>query len=840
MTSFSTRFGCGEFSPGSKPRLDPPPKRPIPRKIIPIHRRTPTIPPLPRGGEYQIQDPRSPGPGAPNPGGLPPGNPGLPGGGLGPVTPGPGGPGTPGPPTPVGPTTPGPGGPGTPGPVGPTTPGPGGPGTPGPLGPIEEPPRRDGPGADLTFAIIPTVRLEDEESRGGGGPTTTVSQFSTLRLEDSNNQSNNTSENSLTLSLEDAMSNGGGIQEQSNSQQSANSSASSKNFPNAKNNITYDLRDNSEHFGFVSRFTGGDLYDPIYNILDHSQSQSIFVENRKHRDIFSSRVTIEVSYLLNNLNIRENWEERYITALTPIKLEKSLNSILVEAFNTILDINGSNLSKNYFLNKILNHLINDTLDSFDSEYYINLADSIAYKTSSNIIDTVDDQVRKNNALGIMYNNSKAIDYNLYEGYDQIDLARMRFLLTDLESNFYVETLDGTEYQLFLRDAGLPVDYATFAGQENVGASSDYVPPGPGDGYYYLIEDENSNLNALSINNQIDKAYYVTSDARKLSLSILKQDPTFKITATSPLLDSEFSSGYFEQYTTSAQYFKLDLASISSIPTTDSFIEDITAYYVKLTDADELQDHAKTYGGRVVALNVHYDDPIFQYADRQGRLSFNMKDVTFRNFAPTRSTTNKIVVRNLPDGIVLYPVSNTQDNPMGAYSELESMSDTVSRTLYADLDIAIEEYDLREAALNETLLADSEGSYSYGLVGIADTQNYYYTFNASSFPNTFTTSGRPPAGNLVYNIVNRIKAKYDFTYLTWWDLYRRLTLKEFSQLIFNLPTIVVSNLYQGWLGFPVKDVLNKSGDELGNLIEINSLIEDPVYLDGRSRGNVQSR
>ena len=837
-------IGCGEFAPGTK-SIPPPSNQSPPPKIIPKHRRIPDVPPLPR------RDPDDPG----LPAGPPsPGTPGRRGGGPptnitpGPTSPGGGGPGGGG--TGTGPTTPGPtfppgggggvGGPITPGPTfppggggprstptGPVTPGPGGPGTGGPLDPVEEPPRRFFDDPEQIIGISPTVRLDDPDPPRGGDDPPIPTLIIGLRDARSNlNSSENNASEQQMIAYETSL---------FNQQESTNNGTN--NFPGPKTNESIDLRDNSQRSMFSNSFNGNNLYDPIYNILDYSTSPTVFVANTKHRTIFGSVIAEEIDYLINRIKINENWEEKFITGLTLQKLTRSLNSTLLEAFDTILDVNGIPVGRQYFLTKVFNHLISGTLNEFDAEYYLTLADSVASRKALNITQTQNEQSKKNYALSLISDNSMPADSARYQERHQIEVARMRFLLTDIEATFDVETIDGTEYQLQLEDAGVEVEYAPTLGLvENVSLSSDYVPPGEGDGYYYKIETELGTLLPLILDTEIQRSYFIKNNIRQLVLDFLGENSNFSLTTTIDTVNSEFSSGYYESYTASAQYFKLNLKSIVNNPTTDNFIEDIVAEYVKLTDPEEIDEHAKTYGAKVVQFNLNYDDPFIQYADRTGAMSLNMRDFTFRQFTPKRTPSNdSIILRNLPDGFILYPVRETKDNPTGAYSEVVALDAQVSRTLDGTMDFTLLEKEFNRRTLKSKNIWESEGKYSYGLIGLSDTQNIYYVYNASDFPNTFSVTGRTPEGNLLYNIIDqRLEQKYSFDYLTWWDVYRRLPTKQFAKTIFNLPRVVVDNLYQGWLGYQIKDVLYRNGSAPDNLVEVSSDVEDPIYLDGRER------
>ena len=795
MTGFPQLIGCGEYVPGTIGLPSPAVYTPTPPRTITIWESTPTIPPFPR------RDPDPPDDLIPPIIVRDPSNPFF---------------------IPFNPVNPNP----------PTDPDPDPTlivGIGGNTRPTPEPPRRTGGDPDLIIGIG-GAGLDDPDGGGGGGPT--FSEVPTINLADSGGGAGGGGD--VTLSDEQMIE----YERQVINPNLQLENEGTNNFPGASVTNTIDLRDGSGRSMFSNSFTGNNIYDPIYNILDHSQTPITFVSNSLYRGIFADRVATEISYLIRNISRRANWEERYITGLTQSKLTQSLNSILLEAFDTILDINGVPVTRDYFITRVFQHLISGKLDEFDPNYYIRLADSISKRTANNIVRTVNEQSAKSQAINLIANNSYSADPSNYSEGNEINIARMRFLLTDLESTFDVETIDGTEYQLELEDAGVEVDYAQSL-QESNQLTSDYVPPGEGDGYYYKIETELGNLLPLVLDTQLSSAYFMQSAARNLALNLLDQDPSYTVTTTIDLIDSELSSGYNESYTASAHYFKLDLRTINNQRTVDNFIEDITANYVKLTDPDEILEHSKTYGQKVVQFNLQYDDPFLQYADRTGVMTLNMKDVTFRSFNPRRTPArNGIITRNLPDGFVVYPVNTIKDNPLGAYSTITSLNTQVTRSLKAVMDFSMTENDLRKRTLRRSVVWDNEGSFRYGLIGIDNSENVYYTYDANDFPNRFDVSGRSEVGNLVYNVINQtLEQKYSFDYLTWWDVYRRLSTKDFAKLAFNFPDSVSTSLYQGWLSYPIQDVLYRDGAAPDNLTEVNSSIEDPIYLDGRSRNNV---
>lgn len=676
---------------------------------------------------------------------------------------------------------------------------------------IEDPEEPD------TIYGIPPVALDEEETGGGGGDPPTIS-IDNIGLEDTRTMVQTYSEASL-ISIERDSYTGN---------------------PASEGAVSFTLADQSGNSLFSNSFSNNanNIYDRKYNIFDYSETNFSPVRNIKYRNIFSDVVSREVSYLLNNINIQSNWDEKYITGLTEDKLVDSLKAELLTAFDSILDINGRPIGRRTFVLNLLSHLVSGKIEQFDSEYYINLANKQKSRDVVTINTSLNQQVRENYVLSLASNNSMSLDTEAYNDTDtKIEVSRMRALLTDVESKFTVQTIDGVERDLNLVDPGLYVDYAQNLGlQENSGPTFDYVSPGEGDGYYYKIETETGNLIPLVLTTEQNNAYYLMSTTRKIGLEILGIDSGYTFEASSSFIDSEYSSGYYEDYQSSAQYYKLDLRSITSERTSSNFVIKSTARYVKLTDADEISDHSKTYGAKTTQLNVNFDDPFFQYVDRSGELTLSMNDISVRNL-PTRRTPSggAILTRSLPDVIIVYPVNLIQDNPTGGRSKIKPAVDEtmVVRSLYGQMDFT-DTSKPNDRALSRTLIWEAQNAYKYGLIGISDTNNVYYTFDSSKFTNFFNQSPRSEAGKVVNSILNRISRKYSFDHLYWWDIFSRLTTKEFSSLVFKFPSDLTTRLRTNYFGFDIQDYIYNSAQAPSNLTLIDPTVVDPTYLDPNLR------
>ena len=127
--------------------------------------------------------------------------------------------------------------------------------------------------------------------------------------------------------------------------------------------------------------------------------------------------------------------------------------------------------------------------------------------------------------------------------------------------------------------------------------------------------------------------------------------------------------------------------------------------------------------------------------------------------------------------------------------------------------------------------DYLGTVKYGLIGVESVQNIIYVFDKDDFPVSYSVSGRPALGVALYNVLeNTLKAKYNFTYLTWWDLFRRLSKKDFTKFIFKAPKFLLTEMSSVWRGYKFKHVLYRGPNyTLDNLTEVNPNIDDPIIL-----------
>jgi len=108
-----------------------------------------------------------------------------------------------------------------------------------------------------------------------------------------------------------------------------------------------------------------------------------------------------------------------------------------------------------------------------------------------------------------------------------------------------------------------------------------------------------------------------------------------------------------------------------------------------------------------------------------------------------------------------------------------------------------------------LTATEENTYQLGLVGIKDTQNIYYPFDKTVYSDSYTVTKRSPVGEVFYNLLEKdLSENYNFSYLTWWDVYRRLKFTDFTKFVYSCPPTFLNTLEKGFKNYKIKHVLQR--------------------------------
>lgn len=581
-------------------------------------------------------------------------------------------------------------------------------------------------------------------------------------------------------------------------------------------------------FSDQSTSSSGDLYHPIYNIFNYEDSkidEGQFVQNDKNRNVFADLVSPVVKYFLDHKNTNIEWSDKFAVGLSKTRIIKSLRVDVYNTFKSILDIDGQPINVDFFLNMIKRHLVFGTIDDLNMSYFANLKNIQKERKRLELKKSPNSELNHRAALGLIASRGFSLDVNKYSQLqDKIEIARQRFLLTDLEASVPVETLDGVSHTVLLEEAGVSVS--------SLDSSEEFVPLGPGDGYYFVIETLEGKEIPLEIDTAVSATFAAPASVRKIALEMIDEIPYMFFSTSSSFEDSEFGPGYASSYQVSANYYKLDQTSLREVATTNNLVSVTEAKYILLTDDAEIYEHSKTFGAKATQFNLQYDDPFIRYAERSNGFTMSQRDITFRNFEISRSSGEySKLARSIPQAIIIAPTNKTEKNPFYAYSTLDTVTDNlVNRSILGMPSFSLTKEQESRRAIPNKLTAVEENTYQIGLVGIKDTQNIYYPFDKSVYEESFVVSKRSPVGHVYYDLLeNTIKLKYNFSYLTWWDIFKRLKLTEFTSFIYSAPENLLRNLEKGFKGYKVKSVLQRDSAIPSVLQLKDSQIQEDIIL-----------
>jgi len=565
------------------------------------------------------------------------------------------------------------------------------------------------------------------------------------------------------------------------------------------------------------------------------------VENNKYLNIFNNSVAEEIKYFLDYVDTAEPWSEVMVQSVTTDKIVMSLRRELLESFNNLQSSSKINSNFYKFILMIKSHLMTGTLNEIDAEYYINLNNLYKRKPlvalqSSNQGEAVEIAL---NTFGL---NSANSDYRSYgEPGLRNDLKRTRFLLEDIEAKIPALQISGTSVPLYLKNAGIPA--YQLSGQFS------YLNIGNGGGYSIDASTVGNEQLPLPTVNETSSANYLNQTERSRLLNLLGSNDSLYLSVSSISGVNEFSEGYNFSSLIEPLYFAIDLSSVEDIQATNSFVTPMKAKFNLLTE-EESKVHSKNYTFNTVKINIDYRDPFLQYARDTSSLSLVTNEFNLRGFGQTRTPVDgKIILRNIPAAVVLTAGRGSFHNPFNGRSEISDYDDVMVRRLEVtpsfDPGLSIPDRPLYQAS-NTT---DVSGEQYFGLYEKvfdqrSDAQIYEFSKDLNIFSKSYYVDGvydknitdsslydKSAEAKLV-NIVDRLTEVSGVSSLTWWDVYRRLSLKEVASLTFNGSVNLINKLSNGWRGVPIRDVLASPYARASGIPDGSTINNDTIIINNK--------
>lgn len=560
--------------------------------------------------------------------------------------------------------------------------------------------------------------------------------------------------------------------------------------------------------------SGPSIYDPDRNLFSSPAQQTsitLVPNNTNTTQIFGSMVAPAVDVFIRDYGKVTDWSEIDLQALTNRAIEASLKPELKSAFEQINLRGGQLVGKEAFLETIKKHLLTNTLDEFDAQYYINLAKS---QESFNKIQFNKSSIPERNeifALHHMNLNNVPADSSKLKDLPLRQIRRQKRLHEDIESHIEVRTADLECLDLKALNEGTSI--LEFSGSCNV------ILDGPGDGYYFYLNQVDSGCMPFQYTNNIDGAYYVCPEVRINALSLVGEDYGIIVRAEST------SSHEFESETPLNQdltpvYLKLELSSVNSNFRTNPLVERSDAVYVQISDQDEINEHLNSNGFAVSRINLDFRDPLFKYIKDTSSLTLEQNDITYRAFDENVSIKGDFTpTRTLPAAVIVSPVAGSRFNPFNGFSNIDSVGSSVTRSirLLPNLKAGYDDPNLLQ--VSSANMYEDTGLMALGEYEPNDLQNITYRFNPSSevFTNSFykgnaytssvTQTSSFGTAFMVKEVIDVLASSNPE--VTWFDVYRRLPPNKFGELLYDLSPEFMNSLSKGERNdIKIKHVLNR--------------------------------
>lgn len=585
------------------------------------------------------------------------------------------------------------------------------------------------------------------------------------------------------------------------------------------------------------------VYNQTYNFFKvPSTPIANLIQNEKRLDIFSNEVAEEVKYFLDMQNSTAAWNEKYISNLSIEKIALSINTNLYESLNNIHGEANLKIDFSVFLNTIKSHLLQSTLNEFDPQFFLNVAQKQVNDNFYSLNRTQESQATINASLQIFEGTSVNPDYTKEQLSlnERNDFRRMRFLPEDIKCRIDVLQIEEIEEPLYVTNYGIPIvefeglpQIPMFTGG-NVTTSS--IPFGDGAGYYFSSISVNGEEYPVPTYNELSNSYYLNSRDRALILGLLGADSSLRLTATSPLNNHEFTATYNSSADLELMYFVLDMSSIGDIIGTQTMVTTTSANYIRITN-DEAVAHSRNNSFNLSKINVDYRDPFIHYARDASTLYFELDDFSVKALhRETTPNSGKLILRSTPQALVLVPGCGSKHNPFNGKSVFQDYSNsTVRRTLSLKPTIDHSDLFVHTPPLSQEKVVLKLGTDSFGLYEKylnEDIEGLIYSFNPDSedFQNSYyqypggASSVQPPSSlrvnsaqaNLI-NLTDKLAtvaldlkdtSGSQYGFLTWYDIYRRMPLGEIGKLMYSNPQNLISQIQDGYVkGVFVNNAVN---------------------------------
>ena len=427
------------------------------------------------------------------------------------------------------------------------------------------------------------------------------------------------------------------------------------------------------------------LYDDNLNLFNVPRRGGFSpAPNDKWLNIFRTTVHEGVKIILDKIGTTETWDESYLNDLALSHIRKSLNKRTFRIFRDFKRNRHYGITKVDFLRVILSHLVHNTLDQFDLDFYESFTATQAEMQRFKV-DIEHGTSEKNQQTAIQLAMAYARALNTDEPGINSQLSKMYRTRHDDKNSRVNVVACSTDHSVLVNSRN-QVPLVCSDGSTKGLSLGSVVKDGTS--FPVVTPDCTSEL---SVTSETDHIFRLSSVIREKVLALMGvavHDTMYSETAKSAKVELEYSlnedgASPREDY----YFFKPDYESTETTEYYDDnpFLTYSTRKYILETNEETkksiLEDQL---GGKIIYL--WWNDLLLDHMISSQEFVYNWVDFTLKNFGQPSNSDIPIIAGSEFPYIIVIPTARSGNNPHNIYSELYLQDAIVGRRLQLGLHV----------------------------------------------------------------------------------------------------------------------------------------------------------
>ena len=508
----------------------------------------------------------------------------------------------------------------------------------------------------------------------------------------------------------------------------------------------------------------------------------------KKTDIFDSFIDESFLILMERSLVFGDWDSSLAASVTPETVYDNLNSRAKGIFNSILNSDGSRLSRLDIYSIVGPRLLKGTISEIKMGDLTKLVKAGRGDSEITIIRSDSEIVNETVALGIIEKNYFPLDHTKYNGLSRETFKNNKTLSSDVDR--YIEvTVAGVPRRYYVNDDD------TFVGRSTLSLN---------DGEYFDIT-LGGEVTRVYAESEIDHAYFIPEKTRQNAIKILGGDPSRILSVSGDPsgveLDHSLSSPRENLY-----FLSCVLSSVETVlPNNQSrHLKRTKARYeyVSLRNIEKINEYIK-YKNNHQTFIISDEDLLLDYVERDGQLFLEQTDIIVDS--PKENKTIPLLTRQIPWYILLYPTNRAEYLPFDVKSQVTNIipaTSTVPGSITREL---ITKPTITPRFKNTTNQFVQTSLVGKGARDVFDQPTNDARINKINFDNPLFSTGyvdfegnvisasqfKPNRDKTGYRLLKEIISELDQNYLlglngvgktlTEFDVLSRLNLKQYNNL-----------------------------------------------------------